>query len=437
MVMRRTTFACALLLSLASGCARRADDAAAGNGLPSNKNVRVGLADATRPARLSPEEADAAEPAVAAGPDGAAYVVWAEHRAGREADVMLARLDGEGRPTGQPARVNPRAGEVAAWHGDPPSDAVADDGAVYVAWSARDGEGHANTLYLSASRDGGRSFLPPSKVNDDRAPAVHGMDSLAVAPGGRVYVAWLDGRNVAPPVQGRMGKAHGGAESNREVYFSFSSDGGRTFSPNKRVAAEACPCCKTALAATPDGRVYVGWRQVLPGDFRHIALASSPDGGRTFTEPVVVSDDRWMLNGCAVSGPSLAVGSNGVVRVLWYTAGEAGRPGLYWSESRDGGRSFAPRRALAEGGGRGTPVLLTGEGGNYFAVWEGDDERGAGVASSALLEGDGHAAAVPVSTPGELPAAAGAGGQVFIAYTSENDEGRGVWLVRAKTLAHR
>lgn len=435
-MMRRTTFACVLLLGLASGCARRADDLAVG-GLPSKADGNTGLADVTRPARLSPEEANAAEPAVAAGPDGAAYVVWAEHRAGREADVMLARLDGEGKPSGPPVRVNPRAGEAAAWHGDPPSVAVAGDGAVYVAWSARAGGGHGNTLYVSASRDGGRSFLPPSRVNDDRAPAAHGMDSLAVAPDGRVYVAWLDGRNVAPPAHGQPGTGHGGAESNREVYFSFSSDGGRTFSPNKRVAAEACPCCKTALAATADGRVYVGWRQVLPGDFRHIALASSPDGGRTFTEPVVVSDDRWMIRGCPVSGPSLAVGPNGALRVLWYTAGDAVRPGLYWSESRDGGRSFAPRRALAEGGGRGTPALLTDAGGNFFAVWEGNDERGAGVASAAPLEDDGPAAAVPISTAGELPAAAGAGGQVFIAYTSEHGDGRGVWLVRAKTPARR
>ena len=37
--------------------------------------------------------------------------------------------------------------------------AIAPDGTVYVAWSARVGEkSHATTLYLSASRDGGKSF---------------------------------------------------------------------------------------------------------------------------------------------------------------------------------------------------------------------------------------------------------------------------------------
>ncbi len=39
-------------------------------------------------------------------------------------------------------------------------------------------EGSANDLYLSVSRDGGKSFDAPVKVNDDRLPAVHGMHSL-------------------------------------------------------------------------------------------------------------------------------------------------------------------------------------------------------------------------------------------------------------------
>jgi hypothetical protein len=38
----------------------------------------------------------------------------------------------------------------------------------------------------------------------------------------------------------------------------------------------------------------------------------------------VVSDDRWELRGCPVSGPALAAGERGDVRVLWYTAGDAG-----------------------------------------------------------------------------------------------------------------
>jgi hypothetical protein len=91
-------------------------------------------------------------------------------------------------------------------------------------------------------------------------------------------------------------------ESNRELFVSSSSDGGHTFTPNRQVATDVCPCCKTALAIGPEGRVYLSWRQVLPGDLRHIAVSSSADGGKSFTESKIVSDDQWVLAGCPVSG---------------------------------------------------------------------------------------------------------------------------------------
>lgn len=420
---------CLALSILAAGCTRptgsRSETGTTqdSGAKPSNENVGG-------PVRISPEGADAAEPAVAAGSDGAVYVAWVEHR-GKDADVFVARVNGEGQPEGSPVRVNPMAGEARAWHGDSPTLAVAPDGALHVGWTGRvESAGmRADSLYLTTSRDGGRSFEAPVKVNDDPQPGVHGMHSLAVSRDGRVHVAWLDERNVAPPpAEGPAGGKHGHKESNCEVFHASSVDGGRTFSPNRRLASEVCPCCKTSLAAAPDGRVYVSWRQVLPGDFRHIAVASSADGGQTFTEPSVVSDDRWMIAGCPVSGAALAVGSGGVLRVLWYTPGEAGVPGLYWSESRDGGRTFAPRRIFAESGGRGTPTLLHDGKEGFVAVWEGSG--GNGQPLTARLSGVGNTVgSLVLAETGELPAAALVAGHTFAAFVLKKDEGRGVWIV--------
>ncbi|HEX8281959.1 MAG TPA: sialidase family protein [Pyrinomonadaceae bacterium] len=408
------------------------------------ETVRAEAAADVRRVRVSAEGINAAEPAVATAEGGAVYVAWVGHGAGREADVWLARFDREGRRENDPARVNPSAGGASAWRGDPPQVAVADDGTVYVSWTARAAEtGHATTLYLSASRDGGRSFDPPVKVNDDAGACVHGMHSLAVGRGGRVYLAWLDERNV---VRHDAHKNHGGAakggdssgakkasagvhgEQNREVFFAASADGGRTFSPNRRVASEACPCCKTALAVSPDGRVHLGWRQVLPGDFRHIAVASSADGGATFGAAVVVSDDRWELRGCPVSGPALAAGDGGSLRVLWYTAGEAGRPGLYSSESDDGGRTFAPRRLVKDGNLRGTPMLLGDGRGGLFAVFEGAGESGSnGLWRARLGEAGGDAGGASPVAGGESAAAAFRAGRLNVAYVAQG----GVWLAGA------
>lgn len=413
--MRRrfTITICASLLAISAACTRQANQATPPQGATTKEAVaRVG-----QPVRVSAESGDAAEPAVAASLDGNVYLVWVEHRES-EADVLFTKLDREGKPSGvPPVRVNPKAGEATAWRGDPPTIAVGQDGTIYVGWTVRvaDGE-HANDLYLSTSRDEGQTFNSPVKVNDDEQPAVHGMHSLAVSKDNRIYVAWLDERNINRPQPSEQASGNH-MESNREVFITVSTDGGRTFAANQRVAMDACPCCKTALAVATDGRLYVSWRQVLPGDFRHIAVSSSDDAGRTFQPTVIVSDDRWMLKGCPVSGASLSVGTDGALHVLWYAAGEAGEPGFYWSESRDGGRSFAPRKLFAGAQARGTPVLLQRPGtASMMAVWEVTDNGSARIILARLAGDTGTTASQTVTDSGAVPSAAAAGDDLYIAY---------------------
>ncbi|HEX8852486.1 MAG TPA: sialidase family protein, partial [Pyrinomonadaceae bacterium] len=177
------------------------------------------------------------------------------------------------------------------------------------------------------------------------------------------------------------------------------------------------------------GRVYVGWRQVLPGELRHISVASSADGGETFSEAVSVSDDRWTISSCPVSGPALGVDAEGALQVAWYTEGEAGPEGLYQSASRDGGRTFAPRRALAAGTVTGSPSLTKDARGRYVAVWQG----GSGAEMrlmSAPLGGDEAAQTASTLGSGQLPSAAVSGERLFVLYLASAESPRGVWLRR-------
>ena len=419
---------CAALLMFLVGCAQQAKR---------TENTAIQTADALKPIRVSAENVDAAEPAVATARDGTAYVAWVLHRE-TEADVMLAQLDGKGEMKSAPVRVNPQAGVATSWRGDPPTVKVALDGTLYVGWTAHVGgpQGHGNDLYVSASRDGGRTFDAPAKVNDDGKQVVHGMHSLAVGLDGRVYVAWLDERNVVKStpsenqMKGMQKMEH--MESNREVFFASSADGGRTFSSNIRIAKDACPCCKTAVAVGANGQVFVGWRQVLPGEFRHIAVAASANGGRTFAQPVIVSDDRWAIAACPVSGPALLLGSDNRLRVVWYTEGERAAPGLYWVESVDNGKTFSESRILAKGQARGTPLLLMNEEG-IAVVWESDDGASASVMRASLPSSDKSVDSVQtISTSGELPSAAAVGDQLFVSYIAKTNKHRSVWVVSAK-----
>jgi BNR repeat-like domain len=378
-----------------------------------------------QPVQISAPGTDAAEPAIASAPDGTFFLAWVNHDA-QQADVMLAHFNTDGGILDSPVRVNRQAGAATAWRGDQPSIAVAPNGAVYVLWTARVNAGakHGTEVYVSTSNDGGKSFVTEVKVNDDKAPGDHGMHSLAVANDGRIYAGWLDERNVHAPKPSTKAEGHH-MESNRELYLTYSTDGGRTFSANRKVASEVCPCCKTALAVSPDGTLYAGWRQVLPGSFRHIAVASSSDGGTTFSTPVIVSDDRWVLQGCPVSGPSLAVDrSSGNLKVLWYAAGEGEAPGVYFAESKDKGRSFSPRYLLSQESVRGTPLLAIGRD-TAIALWQ-DSER----VETKMRELGNAGSALSVAANAELPAGTFSNDKLFIAYIAMEKQKRSVWLVR-------
>ena len=384
----------------------------------------VSEASPPRAVQISAPGVDAAEPVTASAADGTFYVAWVNHDA-KQADVMIARFTSGGQMQGSPVRVNRQPGVATAWRGDQPSVAVAGEGAVYVVWTSRvDSAGkHGTDLYLSVSNDDAQTFSSEVKINDDKGPGAHGMHSLAVAKDGRIFVGWLDERNVQAPKPSTKGEGHH-MESNRDLFLAYSTDGGRTFSKNQKVAAEACPCCKTALAVSPDGTLYAGWRQVLPGSFRHIAVVSSKDGGVSFSAPKIVSDDRWVLQGCPVSGPSLSVDNGGKLKVLWFAAGEGNAPGLYFAESTDRGHSFSPRQLLSQEVVRGTPALsLAGNG--AIAVWQ------TMVGETKMSELGKAGSPISVAANAELPAGAISNGKIFVVYIAKEKERRTIWLVKA------
>jgi hypothetical protein len=207
------------------------------------------------------------------------------------------------------------------------------------------------------------------------------------------------------------------SEPNSEVFFAVSTDGGRSFSENKKLATDACPCCKTSLAAAPNGPVFVSWRQVLANGSRHIAVTSLTDGGKSFTSPVIVSDDRWQINACPVSGAAMAIEGNDLLNISWYTAGNAGQPGLYNAVSTDGGKTFGARSLVSDKAVGGTPAMLGLDAGmtSLFAVGSDIEIR--------LPTGG-----LQVIENGQYPAAAWGRGKLFVTFVQRENDRRNVVL---------
>ncbi len=192
-----------------------------------------------------------------------------------------------------------------------------------------------------------RTWSRAATVHHDATETQHGFGSLFVAPDGTRGLVWLDGRSVAQrPVDGNMALWSA----------TFGADGTQT--SEAMLQPRVCDCCQTSAAATDDG-VVVAYRGRSPAEVRDIYLARST-GGR-WSEPVLVHNDGWTINGCPVNGPAVDARGHEVV-VAWFTAA-TGHGQAFVAFSRDGGRTFARPIRVDDGGCRGhVDVAMTGSG---------------------------------------------------------------------------
>lgn len=156
----------------------------------------------------------------------------------------------------------------------------------------------------------------------------------------------------------------------------------------KGVTGGVCYCCKTAIAAGSGNSLYLAWRHVYPNNMRDIAFTVSRDGGKTFAPPVRVSEDKWQLEGCPDDGPSMAVDPQGAVHIVWPSVvTENGGPvkALFHATTRDG-KAFTPRVRIPTQGMANHPQLAIDAKGTLAVTW---DESGSGTRTLA------HAVGVP------------------------------------------
>jgi hypothetical protein len=231
------------------------------------------------------------------------------------------------------------------------------------------------------STDDGRTWKPGATINDVPKAAREGLHSMAARTDGLLYTAWLDLR-----------------EKGTRLYGAYSTDNGATWSKNIPIYSSPdgtiCQCCHPSVAFAPNGELEVMWRNAVGGS-RDMYLASSPDGGKTFSVPQKQGAGTWQLNACPMDGGGIAFTAQGKIVTAWrrgsdvYIAPEAGAEtlihegknpaiaagpeGLYvaWT---------SPQGVFARVPGHTDPVSLDGEGafvqlvaiphGPVLAAWE-------------------------------------------------------------------
>lgn len=319
---------------------------------------------------------------------GRVYVVYYKTK-NNETNLYLSRSDDNGKTfSSPPVRVNDVVGDVSPDGYSPPVVKVASTGDVYVSWLYTDyspkwmdkfAYGYG-TIRVAHSSDGGNTFSKAAHVDTEEygtwAQYAH---DIGVSPDGKtVYVSWVNSNGA------------GNKPTFTDIIMiAKSTDGAKTFGKATPVDKDnpACSCCKVNIAVDKDGSVYVSWRKLYqapesehtpPTDvdyaYRQIVVAKSTDGAQTFSPPVKVYDDKFLFNGCVMSGSQMAVDSKNNLHIVWYTGSNTTgfTPGSYYAVSSDGGKSFSKPIPLIAGKGVGATLEYMAIDGNdnTWITWE-------------------------------------------------------------------
>ena len=242
---------------------------------------------------------------------------------------------------------------------------------VYVAYRLDVGAAPDVQIHVTASYDGGVTFVNDQIINDDSAGAGNDFSSFgmpAVGPNGELYVVWDDFSNNPAFSQ---------------IMFDVSFDAGVNWGTDVQIAttpvtrnnANGLPASgRYTILAQPDrgilavpsiavdrtggpnnGRIYVTYTTVGGGGVfdTDVVLRFSDDDGANWSAPVTVNDDGgtnsqfhpWVsVDNCA--------GSLGRVAVTWYDARNDAANGMvqnFHGVSEDGGATFQPNVQVSSG----------------------------------------------------------------------------------------
>jgi hypothetical protein len=227
---------------------------------------------------------------------------------------------------------------------DDPTVALREDGLIGVTWADND----RKDIFFQVYGSDGKPRLV-SAINVSRSPRIFSwLPRMLVTSDDRVFVLWQE---IV-----FSGGSHGG-----EVFFSHSSDGGRSFSdPNNlsnsiggdgkgRLTKEHWDNGSLDLVRGEDGELFAAWTEYAGV----LWFSRSTDGGRSFSAPSQVdgSSER------PARGPSLATSHDGTLYLAW-TVGEEASADIRFAILRRAATAFEPPRIVFKSQGHSdTPKI--------------------------------------------------------------------------------
>ncbi len=362
-----------------------------------------------KPAPCNDPEAPAAlecalAPTATFDTEGRLWVVWA-----LGGHVYLSRSDDQGQTFGTPLPINHAPERVAADGENRPKIIVAPQGRIFVSWTKRLPKPYSGDVRFTYSTDAGNSFAAPVTINDNRDLTSHRFESLGINERGELFLAWLDKRDQV--AKARAGEPYRGAA----LYYTYSTDGGASFRPNRKIADHTCECCRTAMAFDPAGNPVITWRHVYEGNIRDHAITrlSGFEPG-----PVQrLSFDQWQIDACPHHGPAIDIAADGTHHTVWFNNAPE-RHGLFYARSVADNMTFSePLNFGRYDAGAAHPDVLALQEQVYLTWKEFDGKQTSALVMHSLNQGRTW------STPTVVASTEGASDHPFLI-----SDGHGVYL---------
>ena len=190
---------------------------------------------------------------------------------------------------------------------DFPAHAINEDLIITSYLKKSDSGTYTYDVILNLQKLSGEKIKKDFLLNTDGVKAEHGFVSIIPNNNKGFFITWLDGRNTVE-------KKLDGHHKPMTIRFAEITNTGEVINESELDEA-ACDCCQTSIAMTNNGPIVV-YRDRSENEERDIYTIRNING--VWEEPNPLHNDGWIINGCPVNGPKVAVNSTNLA-IAWFT----------------------------------------------------------------------------------------------------------------------
>ena len=282
--------------------------------------------------------------------------------------VVVDSSNDQGAHFSKPINVNLEMQQIGTSGDAKPKIAIGPEGNIYVTWTQALSKPYTGYIWFSRSTDHGKTFESPQIVHKDKSEITHRFDAINVNSDGRIFIAWVDKRDLEKAKLKNNDKEYDGAG----IYYAVSDNHGESFKPEKKIIDSSCECCRIALTNDASGNVIAMWRQLYDKSIRDHAVAKIDIKDNIIVNRATFGG--WKIDACPHHGPALSRGGDWGYHMAWFDGGE--KAGLFYGRmDGDTWVSSPPKRFGNVNFQAGHPALLSINEKVYLA-WKEINELG-------------------------------------------------------------